>query len=59
MQYKTPSIRQFFEENIEHGLEEITRQYTDVISEGERLNVKMATLEDYKKYYFAPFENKS
>jgi hypothetical protein len=30
MQYKTPSIKQFFEENIEHGMEEICHQYEDV-----------------------------
>jgi ketopantoate reductase len=59
MQYKTPSIQQFFEENIEHGMAEITRQYNDVISEGKRLHVKMDTFEGYKKYYAEPVENKS
>jgi ketopantoate reductase len=59
MQYRTPSIQQFFEENIEHGLEEVKCQYNDVVSEGKRLNVKMASFEGYKKYYAAPVENKS
>jgi len=58
MQYKTPSIRQFFEENIEHGTQEIKRQYDDVISEGKRLKIKMSNLEEYKKYYSAPVESK-
>ncbi len=51
MQYKASSIKQFFEENIEHGMEEISCQYEDVIREGERLQVKMPYLNEFEKYY--------
>lgn len=51
MQYKTPSIKQFFEENIEHGIREICHQYEDVLHEGERLHVKMPNFEGYKNCY--------
>lgn len=59
IQYKTPSIQQFFEENIEHGLDEIARRYNDVFSEGKRLGVKISAFEGYKKYYVAPLGNES
>jgi ketopantoate reductase len=59
MQYKTPAIQQFFEENIAHGMQEIASQYKDVISEGKRLHVKMTTIEGYEKYYKTRVENKS
>lgn len=53
MQYKTPSIQQFFEENIEHGMTEICHQFQDVIDEGKRLRVNMPKLEGYQEYYSA------
>ncbi len=59
MQYKTPSIQQFFEENIAYGMEEISHQYEDVLAEGKRLGTKMPNLERYEEYYRTPFENKS
>jgi len=57
MQYKTPSIQQFFEENIEHGMDEISHQYCDVVAEGERLGVKMPDLKGYKNYFLTHSEN--
>ncbi|SRR6266540_2443757 len=51
MQYKTPSIQQFFEENIEHGMEEIRHQYCEVLREGVRLGVKMPYLAGFEKQY--------
>ena len=51
MQYRTPSIKQFFEENIEHGMEEISRQFCDVTSEARRLNVKISHLIEFDKYF--------
>jgi len=50
-QYKMPSIKQFFEENIEHGIAEIRLQYSDVISEGRRLGVNMPHLEGFANYF--------
>jgi ketopantoate reductase len=50
MQYRTPSIKQFFEENIEHGMDEISRQFCDVTSEARRLGVKIPHLAEYEKY---------
>jgi ketopantoate reductase len=50
MQYRTPSIKQFFEENIEHGMEEISRQFCDVRSEARRLGVKIPHLAEFEKY---------
>ena len=50
-QYQTPSIQQFFEENIEHGMEELGQQYADVVAEGRRLNVKMSALEGFAPYF--------
>jgi hypothetical protein len=49
MQYRAPSIKQFFEENIQHGMEEIARQYADVLSEGKRLGVQMPCLTGFEK----------
>ena len=51
MQYRMPSIKQFFEENIEHSMEEIRRQYCDVTSEARRLGVKITHLTNYEKYF--------
>lgn len=51
MQYRTPSVKQFFEENIEHGMEEIRHQYCDVMDEGKRLNVRMPQFEELEKYF--------
>ena len=51
MQYRTPNIKQFFEENIAHGMEEISHQYCEVISEGNRLDVKLTRLVGYEKYF--------
>jgi 2-dehydropantoate 2-reductase len=59
MQYRTPSIKQFFEENIEHGMQEVTCQYADVIAEGKRRDVEMPNLEVYKTYYGLPFQSKA
>jgi ketopantoate reductase len=50
MQYRTPSIKQFFEENIEHGMDEISRQFCDVTSEARRLEVKVPHLAEFEKY---------
>lgn len=50
-QYQSPSIQQFFEENIEHGMEELSQQYADVVAEGERLEVKMPSLKGFEKYF--------
>ncbi len=50
MQYRTPSIKQFFEENIEHGMEEIKRQFCDVTSEARRLGIKIPHLAEFEKY---------
>ena len=50
-QYQAPSIQQFFEENIEHGVEELRQQYADVIAEGQRLGMKMPALEGFKQYF--------
>lgn len=55
-QYQTPSIQQFFEENITHGREELSAQYYDVLTEGRRLGVKMPYLESFEKY-FAQYRN--
>jgi hypothetical protein len=35
------------EENIEQGMEELSRQYTDVVAEGRRLGVAMSALESF------------
>jgi ketopantoate reductase len=51
MQYRMPSIKQFFEENIEHGMEEISRQYCDVTSEARRLGVKISHLAEFENYF--------
>lgn len=51
IQYKTPSIKQFLEENIEHGMDEIRAQFCDVISEGKKLGVKMPYLAGFEKFY--------
>lgn len=51
MQYRTPSIKQFFEENIQHGTEEITCQYADVLNEGKRLGVQMPYLTGFEKHF--------
>jgi ketopantoate reductase len=53
MQYRTPSIKQFFEENIQHGMEEIACQYTDVLKEGKRLGVKAPYLTGFEKYFIS------
>jgi hypothetical protein len=58
-QYKMPSIRQFFEENIKHGMIEICHQYQDVMNEGKRLHVNMPRFEGYKGYYVASSANNS
>jgi ketopantoate reductase len=50
MQYRTPSIKQFFEENIEHGMDEIHCQFCDVTSEARRLGVKIPHLAEFEKY---------
>ena len=51
MQYRTPSIKQFFEENIEHGMDEIHRQFCDVTSEASRLGVKIPHLAEFENYF--------
>jgi ketopantoate reductase len=51
MQYRTPSIKQFFEENIDHGMDEISRQYCDVTSEARRLEVKIPHLAEFERYF--------
>jgi hypothetical protein len=51
IQYRTPSIKQFFEENIEHGMDEISRQFCDVTSEARRLGVKIPHLANYERYF--------
>ncbi|HTP07551.1 MAG TPA: 2-dehydropantoate 2-reductase N-terminal domain-containing protein [Anaerolineae bacterium] len=50
-QYQSASIQQFFEENIEHGMEELRQQYADVVAEGRRLGVKMSALEAFEPYF--------
>lgn len=50
-QYRTPTIQQFFEENITHGLEELSQQYWDVVLEGRCLDVPMPNLESFGKCY--------
>jgi ketopantoate reductase len=50
MQYRMPSIKQFFEENIEHGMDEINHQFCEVTSEARRLGVKVPHLVSYEKY---------
>jgi ketopantoate reductase len=51
MQYRTPSIKQFFEENIDHGMDEISQQFCDVTSEARRLGIKIPHLSDFEKYF--------
>jgi ketopantoate reductase len=51
IQYRTPSIKQFFEENIEHGMDEISQQFCDVTSEATRLGIKIPHLSDFEKYF--------
>jgi ketopantoate reductase len=51
MQYRAPSIKKFFEENIEHGMEEINCQFGDVTSEAGRLGVKIPHLVEFEKYF--------
>ncbi len=51
VQYRNPSIQQFFEENIQHGMEEIRCQYGDVLSEGKRLGAQMPHLAGFEKYF--------
>jgi hypothetical protein len=51
MQYRTSSIKQFFEENIEHGMDEIHRQFCDVTSEASRLGVKIPHLAEFENYF--------
>jgi hypothetical protein len=51
MQYRAPSIKQFFEENIEHGMEEINHQFCDTTSEARRLGVKISHLANFEKYF--------
>jgi ketopantoate reductase len=43
-QYQAQNIQDFFDENIQMGLDEINDQYQTVIQEGKRLNVPMPTL---------------
>lgn len=50
IQYRAPSIKQFFEENIEHGQEEICRQFCDVTSEAQRLGVNIPHLAEYRSF---------
>ena len=50
-QYQAPSIQQFFAENIEHGMAELSQQYADVFAEGKRLGVQMPALEGFKQYF--------
>ena len=50
MQYQTPSIKRFFEENIEHGMDEIRHQYCDVTSEARRLGVNIPNLAGFEKF---------
>jgi hypothetical protein len=40
-----------FEENIEHGMEELRQQYADVMTEGHRSSVKMPALEGLAQYF--------
>jgi ketopantoate reductase len=51
MQYRSPSIQQFFEENIANGMDEIRLQYRDVLAEGKRLDMKMPCLAAFQKYF--------
>ncbi len=51
MQYRMPSIKQFFEENIEHGMDEISQQFCDVISEATRLGIEIPHLARYEKHF--------
>ena len=46
-QYQAQNIQQFFDENIQNGLEEIAAQYQEVVSEGSRLGVPMPVLSGY------------
>jgi hypothetical protein len=50
MQYRTPSIKQFFEENIEHGMDEVRCQFYDVASESRRLGVNTPHLLEFEQY---------
>ncbi len=51
MQYRTSSIKQFFEENIEHGMDEISQQFYDVTSEARRLGLEIPHFASYEKYF--------
>ena len=57
-QYQTPSIQQFFEENIAHGREELITQYYDVRAEGQRLKVSTPSFESFEPY-FSRYRNSS
>ena len=51
LQYRDPTIKQFYIENIEHGMDEISHQYADVIGEGQRLGARMPHLLGYRPYF--------
>jgi len=48
MQYQTLSIRQFFEENIKFGRDELSTQYFDVLAEGKRLGIDVPFLSAFE-----------
>jgi len=51
MQYRAANIRQFFDENIAHGMPELADQYHNVVAEGRRLGVKMPHLENFARHF--------
>ena len=53
MQYRTPFIKQFFEENIQYGMQEFACQNADVLSEGKRHGVQMPNLIGFGKYFIS------
>ncbi len=52
-QYRTPTIQQFFEENLASGNEELPAQYDDVLSEARRLAVATPVLESFEAEFKA------
>ncbi len=48
LNYRMPTIRQFFEESIAGNIDEIKNQYKNIISEADRLNVNTPVLKSYR-----------
>jgi hypothetical protein len=57
MNYSMPSIQQFLSENMAAGLEELSYQYTEGVTEGRRLGVAMPYLEGFGKCFALPSDD--